>query len=384
MKIALVIERMDTSRGGRETSTSQIAAAMAAAGHAVTVLCQGGGSEIPGVTVQPLGRRGLWRRQQMPNFAADAASAIAAGGFDVSHAMLPIIGADFYQLRGGTMRGRALAAIRRRGPVFGPIADAMDRMSPLRRRMADIEQQVIADTRTGCLCVSRMVADELEHLYNRRDGVRVVYNAVGTPAVDAERRADWRQRRRFELGATREDPVFLTVATNFKLKGVMETIDAFAKWRHSSTDRRGARLVVVGPGDHEFYRRRAGFHDLGPQVVFARDDGNIFEWYSAADAAVLLSWYDPCSRVVLEALRWGIPAVTTSFNGAAEALAGGAGIVVGSPRDARDVAAAIDRLSTADGRRPFVEACAAKAGELSVERHVKELLEAYKEAAGRK
>jgi len=57
MKIALIIERMEPSRGGRETSTAQIAQRLAELGHSVTVLCQQGSwpSDSPGVEVVSLG-----------------------------------------------------------------------------------------------------------------------------------------------------------------------------------------------------------------------------------------------------------------------------------------------------------------------------------------
>ena len=51
MKIALVIERMDDFRGGRETSTGQIATILAERGHEVDILCESGSWRSEGVDV---------------------------------------------------------------------------------------------------------------------------------------------------------------------------------------------------------------------------------------------------------------------------------------------------------------------------------------------
>jgi glycosyltransferase involved in cell wall biosynthesis len=122
---------------------------------------------------------------------------------------------------------------------------------------------------------------------------------------------------------------------------------------------------------------------IGGCVHFRPATSDIFPWYSAADVCVLLSWYDACSRVVLEATQVGIPSITTVFNGAAEALARGAGIVVAGPRDTDAVAAAMAELGDPQKRARRVEACRAAAPQLRMQRHVDELLSLYEEVLER-
>ncbi|MCD6365346.1 MAG: glycosyltransferase family 4 protein, partial [Planctomycetes bacterium] len=165
------------------------------------------------------------------------------------------------------------------------------------------------------------------------------------------------------------------------LKGVAETISAFAKWYHGRRDKIDARLAVVGRDMVEGYRRHAGLRDVGNRVIFAGPDDEIFKWYAAADAFVLLSWYDPCSLTVLEAARWSIPSLTTRFNGAAEAFDAGGCLVVDSPRDTRAIVSALDELADGEARGRHARACAKLADKLSMDRHVDELLEVYAEAA---
>ncbi len=379
MKIALVIERLDPARGGRETSTAQIAAALAHRGHDVTVICQNAAWRCEGVTVKPLGARGVLRSAKLKNFINDVQGVIAGGGYDIVHATLPVPGANVYQPRGGTVPGQQVASVRRRGAVGGFIAKIFSPLNACRSAMAEYERRVIGDEGVLCLAVSDMVADEIRRFYGRENGVQVIYNAVALPDVDDEQRADWRQRHRYLMGVGPEDTVFITVAKNFALKGVAEAIKAFAAWSHDSGA--NGRLVVVGSEAAEDHQKIAGLHDAGDKVIFIPPIDNVFEWYSAADACVLLSWYDPCSRVVLEATRWRLPSITTVFNGAAEILAGGAGIVVDSPKNISRIAAAMAELADMAGRAARIAACAKIADSLGIDRHVDELEAAYSRMA---
>ncbi|MBS3733600.1 MAG: glycosyltransferase family 4 protein [Phycisphaerae bacterium] len=386
MNVALVIERMDPARGGRERSTAQIARALAARGHDVDVLCQSGveldelssdGPDGGTVTCRPLGRRGATYPRRLERFVADVRRATADGAYGVVHATLPIPGADVYQPRGGTVPAQAAASLRRRCLPARAIARATKPLNRRRAAMRRLEAQVMADPRVACLAVSRMVAREMREHYGRRENVHVVYNAVDAPNADDPRRSDWRQQLRFRLAMAPRDTLFLTVARNLALKGVDRAIEAFTRWLYAAPQRAG-RLIVVGGERTERYRRHAGLRDVGRFVGFVEPTETIFRWYAAADVCVLLSWYDPCSRVVLEATRWGIPSITTASNGAGEVLTDGAGIVVDSPRDVRAVAEAMGTLSDRDNRADYEAACRAVAPRLSTERHVDRLIEIYR------
>ena len=384
MRIALVIERMDLSRGGRETSTAQIATTLAARGHEVSIICQSGSWTATGIEIRAIGRRGLLRVQQLRNFIADAADLIARRRYDVVHAMLPVPGANVYQPRGGTVGGRRQAARRRRSAPANLAAKLAGGLNLCRREMAELEHRVVADRKVLCLAVSEMVAREFADHYGPTARVRVVYNAVNVPDPGDDRWPDRRRQLRATMELGRDDPVFLTIAKNFRLKAVDQTIIAFAKWFHSHGGKVNGRLVVVGRDAVDSYERCAGLRDVGRQVLFVPYMEEVFQWYSAADVCILLSWYDPCSRVVLEATRWGLPSITTVYNGAAEILSDGAGIVVTSPKDTGAIVKAMDALADCRRRKACTEACLQVADTLSMDRHVDELLSAYQEVAARK
>ena len=374
MKIALVIEAMELARGGREVSTMQIASELARRGHDVTILCQRGQSADPAVRVMPLGECGEGKAGRLRRFIADVQSVARRKSFDVVHAMLPVPGAHVYQPRGGTLPGQAAASVRRRAAWKRPLARLGYVLNGRRRQAAAFERQVVADARAQCLAVSPMVAREFADYFGRRDNVRVIFNAVDVPAVSSSQRLQWRRELRARWGVADGETAFVTAATNFPLKGVGQAIEATALWNRAGG--RG-KLIVIGGYDADYYRWLARANGLTDAVIFAGAVESIFPALSAADVCVLLSWYDPCSRVVLEATRWGVPSITTVFNGAAEALAGGCGVVVASPRDVQAVAAAMTRLTDPAERGKRAAACLAAADQLTIQRHVDGLLEVY-------
>jgi len=376
MKIALVIERIDPHRGGRETSTAQVAAELARCGCDVTIVCQGGSWEAPGVEVQQIGVRGTSRTARLRNFAADVARAIGGQSFDIVQTTLPIPPANVYRPRGGTVPAQLAASLRRRSGAGRLLRRITEPFNACRRQMAAFERELLTGRRAICLCVSQMVKDECLSYYDMQDGVEVVYNCVDAPPGDAETRDGDRLRIRGEIGAAPGDPVFLTVATNFELKGVAQAIETFARWR-SDSGSGGSRLLVVGRQSPDRYMKLADDCDAGEAVVFIPPAREIFQWYAAADAVILLSWYDPCSRVVLEAARWSIPSITTRFNGASEAFADGGCIVVESPLDKAAIVAAYGALADPATRRKHSQACSSLGDYLGVERHVEELIDAY-------
>jgi len=370
---------MDVKRGGREASTAQIASGLAGRGCGVTVICQSGSLPDGDVQVRPLGVSGRGRAGRLQGFAAGVEREVRGGDFDIVHATLPIPCCNVYQPRGGTVPAQFAASLRRRS-FLGRIVRRMSEPANRHRRLMSVfETELLTERRAICLCVSRMVADECRRCYGRDDGVEVVYNCVDVPDPEGPKRGDDRRRIRDRIGAGPDDPVFLTVAANFRLKGVAEAIKAFAAWRSGVTGI-NPKLVVVGREKPVRCRILAARRGVGDSVIFAPPTSDVFQWYAAADAVILLSWYDPCSRVVLEAAGWGIPSITTRYNGAAEAFDEGGCVVVDSPRAADAIIAGYAELADPDRRKAHSLACGGLADYLGVDRHVEQLLDAYTRA----
>jgi len=100
---------------------------------------------------------------------------------------------------------------------------------------------------------------------------------------------------------------------------------------------------------------------------------------------VLPSWYDPSSKVILESLMMGTPAISTVFNGASDHLdpPGGPqrGCVIDDPGDAVQLGDAMTKLADADFQRRCAVSCAGMADQLSMRRHVDALEKVLLETA---
>lgn len=390
MRAALVIERLDPVRGGRERSTAELAVELAARGCVVTVVCMHGtlagqprgfplhDAHTEGPYVVELGRGRGGRAARLEWFRQAVRNHLAEARYDVVHAMLPLPEADVYQLRGGTLPGLREAHLR----PLGVIGRRVRRWTwPLNRSRALLERwegQLMREGRAWCVPVSRMVAEEIECHYGRKDRVRTILNGVRVLALTPEARLAWREPTRRSWSVAPDACVLLMPAMQFGLKGGREALAALAAYRRQSDV--PVQLVVLGGRDlPEHAQRLASAHSLGDGVVFEPAVAEMAPAYAAADGVLLLSWYDPCSRVVLEAIGLGVPSITTALNGASELLDGGAGVVVPRPSDRRAVVAAIAAVADPDRRAQMVTACAAAAPRVAIGRHVDSLLDLYRE-----
>jgi len=141
------------------------------------------------------------------------------------------------------------------------------------------------------------------------------------------------------------------------------------------------RLVVLGRGQRWLYKRMAGSSAFSTQCCFPARQG---------DGALLRrkrhlrtpTFYDSCSLTVLEALASGLPAVTTRFNGASDAITtGDAGRVIDDPRNIDELAGAIVFYFDEERRARARTAARASMEQYPASRNVEETLAVYYEAA---
>jgi UDP-glucose:(heptosyl)LPS alpha-1,3-glucosyltransferase len=381
MKVAIVIESIEPRRGGAETSTMQLVQHLARQGCEVHVLTGSRVPSSPTMTVHPVGRERRSLGVQTTAFMREAALAMRRGGFDIIHSMLPIPGCDVYQPRGGTVAEsieRNLAIVR--SPVMRRVRQLATRFNAKRQAQLRQESELFALYPDSVVAaVSQYVVDQLQRHYGLdEDRVRLVFNGVDVAEVSDETRAANRRTLREELGIGPDEFVLLMVAHNFRLKGVGPCIEAVAE-----LTRRGgpaARVLIVGRGDAMPFRRRAERLRIAEQFLFVGPSERVGVYYDASDVLVHPTYYDPCSRVVLEALATGLPAITTRHNGAAEAIEEGAcGYVIDSADAVDQLADRIMRLADAGVRRQFGRYGRQLRERVSMARHAEELLLLYDE-----
>jgi UDP-glucose:(heptosyl)LPS alpha-1,3-glucosyltransferase len=205
---------------------------------------------------------------------------------------------------------------------------------------------VLADPRVRLfVAISRSMARQLEGCGVAPRRIRIVPNAVVAPSIDREQRAALRAARRRELDLDAAAPVFLFPALDARRKGLAPLLRTFALVRARLP---ASVLLLAGPFPGRYRRLAARLGVAGAVRHVGRVD-DLTPTLCAADVMVMPTFYDPASKVVMEALCAGTPAITTSYDGSAECIEAcgdpAAGAVVGDPRDEAALAAAMVSLA---------------------------------------
>jgi UDP-glucose:(heptosyl)LPS alpha-1,3-glucosyltransferase len=201
------------------------------------------------------------------------------------------------------------------------------------------------------IAISNMVKrDIIAHFNFPEEKIAVVFNTVDLDRFNPSIRERFRQSKRTELTVTDSTIVLLFAGNNYRLKGLEPLLHAVAVLRKRLPGT-PLRLLVLGRGQMWLYRRMAARLGVADAVQFLGPVKSMEPYYAAGDIYVHPTFYDSCSLTVLEALACGLPAVTTRFNGASDAiLSDEGGKIVQDPANADEIADAI-ALYFDEGRR---------------------------------
>ncbi|MBI5865666.1 MAG: glycosyltransferase family 4 protein [Planctomycetes bacterium] len=377
MKVAIVNESVDPVRGGAETSANEMAVRLAEWGAEVTLVA----ADAPPGPVQEkvrsvvLSRRGATRAGRTCAFLQSVEQHCRDVRYDIVHAVMPCLSCDLYQPRGGTFAAT----------IAHNLARAPNAAARLVRRVAgplNFKQQYLRRVERDLLlrsnppfvaAVSNLVAQQVrDHVPDfPADRLRVIFNACGAAEQDPPTDSERMEARR-KLAVAPDCALLLFVAHNFRLKGLPELLESL---RGIGLD--SWTLLIAGRGDSSPYLKAAARLIISDRVRFLGSVPAVRPLLAAADLLVHPTWYDPCSRVVLEALCAGVPVVTTRLNGACEAIPAGAGIVIESPADTAALSAAIQSALKPAVRAASAEHVPAQRAALSMRRHAEDLLRFY-------
>ena len=389
MKVAIVQEQVDAGRGGAETSTLEMARRLVGLGVDVTVACAER-HEAPeprsheGLSIRYLPVGGGSRMGRTVRFVAEADRFCRGEEFDVVHAVTPCFSCDVYQPRGVTYVETVERSVARAG---GPLARLIKRIGRrLNRRqrfLLLVEREILSGAHQPYVAsLSEYVRRQVESAFAAfpSDRNRVVFNGVDIEPLPPEAAGRERELVRRRLNVAGQTNVLLFVAHNFKLKWLAELIAALGELSRSDW-----LLAVVGRGKTGRYLRMANRRRLRGRIEFLGPVEDLRPLYHGADVLAHPTWYDPCSRVVLEALVCGLPVVTTRFNGAAEIIEEGRhGVVIRSPRDSAAMARALARCWAPQIRERCREAAPTMRAQLSMARHARALRALYEEIVAEK
>ncbi|MBI1827798.1 MAG: glycosyltransferase family 4 protein [Planctomycetes bacterium] len=431
MKIALVSEWMDAWRGGAETSTLQFLHHLMDRGVEVHLFTRSRPASAPGLQVHSINTSRLGRALGSGSFVRQVEEKLHENSFDIVHAITPCPSADIYQPRGGTVaetiarnvalreyefarkikrftgrlnfRQQFMLAQERElfahvsgvesspGTTrFTPHGPPLARGEAMPTRSQEIQESPsTAFDRPIVVAISKYVARQLkEHYRLPDDRIRLIYNGVNADDSTAEQRAENRARVRQEYGIEDRELLVLQVAHNFRLKGVQTWMRALSILKHREVAGTGkepglhrpVRSLLIGRGETARWHRLAEQLGIQSVLTFVGSTNRIQQFYHAADVLVHPTYYDPCSRVVLEAMASGVPAVTTPWDGASEMIENGKnGFILDDPSNADMLASTVEMLADANLRKSVGEAAREVREKVSMARHTEQMLELYAE-----
>ncbi len=383
VRIAIVAESVLPEQGGAETSTLQFVRHLLHRGLMVDLYTRSLLPDEPGLQVHSVDTANATHGTRTLRFVRAADRMLGSRAADVIHAITPCRRAQVYQPRGGTIPETIARSLALRQTPAGRLLKALtNRLNLKQWRMLAMERALLhRQPPPTVVAISQYVARQFQEHYGLdAAGIRVVFNGVDHQPPDPETHRRERSACRRLYAVEDSGVLALLVAHNFRLKGVASWIRAMAILRQ----RLGARIrsVIVGKGNPLPYRKTLAALGLQDQVLFAGPTRHTQLFYHGADLLVHPTYYDPCSRVVLEAMLHGVPCVTTRFNGAAEIIEHGrTGMVIDHPGDAVALAEACLRVIHGQFAGALHQTLPRLRTQLSMQHHADQLIDIYRHLA---
>ncbi len=382
LSTAIIIERTSIRLGGAERSVSELAQELKAQGVDAHILAAAG---KPSEHVTILCSQQDHQRTSLKTFEAAIEQHLSQRHYDIIHSTLPLGCADIYQPRGGSFKEAMLQNAASYSNPWVRLWKAKSHFLNFHRtaflraeaRLCDNKQQ------TMIAALSDYVKQQfLRHYRLPESRIAVIANGINpNRPADPQKCQAFRRGILDQIPAAMRDKAILLffAATNFRLKGLREAIIALSKAIELCPS---CPAVIVAAGSNKIsaYQRLAGQYHVGDRILFCGPQQETATAMTACDAAILPSWYDPCSRFILEALAAGKPVITTAFNGASEQYeAGRHGFIIQSPSDIIAMAKSIADLANPDTIQRLTGNILADGlkERVSITRHVRQLLDLY-------
>jgi len=203
----------------------------------------------------------------------------------------------------------------------------------------------------GPVCLSLadrliFVSEATRQLFSEFEGpgrIRTIRNGVDVGAIDDFKRARPTAALRAELGISPEDRVVSVIGTTCERKGQLDFLKTVAKLR---VDYPRVRAYVVGTRRGDYLR---GLEDFAAErdltcVTFVPETEQVLQYFRVTDILVCSSYEESFPRVILEAMAFGLPIVSTDVYGIPEAISDGQNGLLVKPGDVDGLAAAVGRF----------------------------------------
>jgi UDP-glucose:(heptosyl)LPS alpha-1,3-glucosyltransferase len=378
VRVALVLEQFDPPRGGLERWSWRFAAQLLQRGHEVHVVAR---RFSPQALAMPIIAHRLEGAGSRLGLAEAARAKLFELAPDVIHDMGCGWYCDVFHPHGGSWTSLSQRKLLLLPAWKRPLKRRVDRLLPRQREFRKLLLRQYVDNGQLLVALSRTVADDFRRFHGvPSERIRVVYNGVDTEQFSPAGRARYGRAVRRRLGIPEGKTVALSVAHNFRLKGIPTLLRATSRL---AARRVPIHLVVVGGKHLRYWRRMAGRLGIGRAVSFVGPQDETAPYYAAADLCVHPTFYDTCSLVVLEAAASGLPVITTRLNGVSELLDEGVdSLLLADPSNADELAEQMRLLLDKSLREKMGAAARQTALRHTLQRNVEEILAVYDEAVG--
>ncbi len=181
-----------------------------------------------------------------------------------------------------------------------------------------VHQAFAQATRVLFLCAATRAYYEDDNI---SDNFRIVPSWIRLETIEAFRAAHTREDMRRKHGFAEDETVIANIGTVCERKGqhvFLRAIEHFNRQGH----RGKFRFVMVGarPGIYLDLLQRDLVRLGLPNVTLVPETGEVFDFFVAADLFVCTSFEESFPRVVMEAMAFRTPIVTTDVHGIAEMI----------------------------------------------------------------
>ena len=389
IKAAIIIERADAALGGAERSVLELADALGDCGVSATILAATG---TESERVKILCGDIKSKRVGFGVFGRAIREYLAENRFDIVHSTLPFDFADIYQPRGGSYA----EAIKQNAASY---ENGLLRFIKAKTHFINFRRGVLLKAegelcRRSCDVVVAALSDYVKKQFAAHyglgdDRVVVVPNGVKIWGEVDDRQVRGLREEIYSAAGISERSngcLLLFGANNFRLKGLSSLIRAMGLLKGVDLGR-DVYVVVAGTGKRDKYLKLAESLGVSDRFLFVGGLDGIREVVSVCDGAVLPTYYDPCSRFILEALVGGKPVITTRFNGAAERYVDGRhGRIIDSGDDVEGLAEALRWIADRENSSKAMEAIVEDdlAAEISIGCHGQKMVSLYESILRRK
>ncbi len=305
--------------GGLQRDCLAIAQLCVARGHDVTIFTRTWRGDKPAdIKINLFGRRGWTNVRRNRRWLNQLQVALPAGGFDCVVGFNKLPGLDVYYGADPCFAAKA------------QIKSWWYRQMPRYRHYTTLERAVFArGLRTQLLMLTDRDRAQYQEFYGtENERFHLLPPNATRRTFTAAQRTETRNRIRSSSEWPAETQLILFVGSDFHRKGLERALKAFASLPASQPPK---QFAVIGDRKPGKFAALAHSLDVGERVHFLGGRLDVPDWMFAADVLIHPAHVETAGIVLLEALTFGLPVLTTAACGYAPYIARAGGTVLAEP-----------------------------------------------------